>query len=143
MLVKEVMSKNVVSAPPEISTQEAAKLLNDNGIGCLVIASKDRLLGILTERDIVIKLVMDNLSAAKTPISKIMTKNPVLIEEDAEISDAVEAMVQNKIKRLPVVSGHTLVGIITTSDIAAAGPKEAERVSQLMVSPKRIRAMAG
>lgn len=143
MLVNEVMTKEVITADPGISAQEAAKIMNQNGIGSIILVSDEKLVGILTERDIVINLVMDDLSASETPVKEIMTEDPVLIEDDADVDEAIEAMNEHKVKRLPVVSGGNLVGIITTSDICAMQPRMVERISELITAPKRSRAMAG
>jgi CBS domain-containing protein len=143
MLVKEVMTKEVITAEPGISVQDAAKAMDKNKIGSIVLVSKEKLVGILTERDIVIKLVMGDLSASDTPVSDIMTTDPVLIEDDADVDDAIAAMNENKVKRLPVVSGSNLVGIITVSDICALQPKAVEKISELISSHKDSKAMAG
>ncbi len=143
MLVKEVMTREVITADPKITVQDAAKAMDKNKIGSIVLVTKEKLVGILTERDIVIKLVMGDLSASETPVSDIMTTDPVLIEHDADVDDAIQAMNENKVKRLPVVSGSRLVGIITVSDICALQPKAVEKISELISSHKDSKAMAG
>jgi len=143
MLVKDVMTKEVITAEPEISVQDAAKAMDKNRIGSIVLVSKEKLVGILTERDIVIKLVMEDLSASETQVSDVMTTDPVLIEEDADVDDAIDAMNENKVKRLPVVSGSQLVGIITVSDICALQPKAVEKITELISSHKDSSTMAG
>lgn len=143
MLVKDVMTREVITAGPEISVQDAAKAMDKNRIGSIVLVSKEKLVGILTERDIVIKLVMGDLSASDTPVSDIMTTDPVLIEDDADVDDAIEAMNEHHVKRLPVVSGSNLIGIITVSDICALQPEAIEKISELIKSRKDSKAMAG
>jgi len=143
MLVKDVMTREVITAEPEISVQDAAKAMDKNRIGSIVLVSKDKLVGILTERDIVIKLVMEDLSASETQVSDVMTTDPVLIEDDADVDDAIEAMNEHKVKRLPVVSGSNLVGIITVSDICALQPEAVEKISELIKSRKDSSTMAG
>jgi len=143
MLVKDVMTKGVITADPKITAQKAAKIMNTKGIGAIVLVTNEKLVGILTERDIVINLVVDDLTASDTPVKDIMTNDPVLIEDDADVDEAIEAMNEHHVKRLPVISGSELVGMVTTSDICALQPKAIERISKLITSPKSSKAMAG
>ena len=143
MLVKDAMTKEVVTADPKINAQKAAKIMDTRKIGSIVLVTKEKLVGIVTERDIVIKLVMEDLTASETTVEDIMTNDPVLIDDDAEVDDAIEAMNEHHVKRLPVVSGSNLVGIITTSDICALQPKAVEKISERITSHRDSKAMAG
>ena len=97
----------------DISLTEAANIMGAKGIGSLLFVSKDKIRGIVTERDLI-----KNFSKHEK-ISQIMTMKVVTAEPDESLDRAAEIMRSNKIKRLPVVSGGKLVGIITLTDILA------------------------
>jgi CBS domain-containing protein len=143
MLVRDVMNKIVKTAEPEESILEATKRMNEFSIGCLIVVKKGKLVGIITERDILEKLVAENKLASKVKVKQVMTKNPIIIEDDKDISEAVDVMAKHQIKKLPVISGQKLVGILTTDDLAKVQPKLIKQISSLLVFPKRGKAVAG
>jgi len=112
MLIKEIMKRPLV-VEKDISLTEAANIMGAKGIGSLLFVSKDKIRGIVTERDLI-----KNFSKHEK-ISQIMTMKVVTAEPDESLDRAAEIMRSNKIKRLPVVSGGKLVGIITLTDILA------------------------
>jgi len=117
MQVKEIMKKAVMISS-SATVREAAQSMAKNNIGSLIVADKSkRLVGIVTERDIL--KCFSNSGTHGTSISKIMSKNVKTIDAKEEIEDAAEIMSQNKIKRLPVVQKGKLVGIITATDLIA------------------------
>ena len=112
MLIKEIMKRPLV-VEKDISLTEAANIMGAKGIGSLLFVSKDKIRGIVTERDLI-----KNFSKHEK-ISQIMTMKVVTAEPDESLDRAAEIMRSSKIKRLPVVSGGKLVGIITLTDILA------------------------
>ena len=113
MRVKEAMNK-AVAIEKDISLKEAAKIMSDRNIGCLIILKNDKITGIITERDI-----MKNVSNIDRKISSAMSKNVITINHDESIDNAALIMAKNKIKKLPVVEKENLIGIITATDIVA------------------------
>jgi len=111
MRIKEIM-KETLTISSKISIKDAAKEMADNEIGSLVVVEANKVVGILTEGDII-----RNISNLKEKISEIMSEQVVSIDEDENIDDAAELMAKNKIKHLPVTNGEEIVGIITTSDL--------------------------
>jgi len=111
MRVKEIMNETV-AVPSDKSLKEAAKIMEENEIGSLVIVDKNQIAGIITEKDII-----KGISNLKDKISKVMSKQIVVIDESENIDNAAELMKQNKIKHLPVTRGEEIVGIITTTDL--------------------------
>lgn len=109
--------KKAVTASPNITVKEAAKAMATNGIGSIVIVDKGKLIGIVTERDILKYFAKSGKPT--TSISKIMSKNVKTVEANADIEDAAAIMAQNKIKRLPVIEKDKLVGIVTATDLVA------------------------
>ena len=123
MLVRDIMNKNVLTADPDTSVIEAARTMADNHVGSLVVVKDGSILGIVTERDILLSLadIAENILDAK--IGDVMTHYVIVIEPDAKIEKAVRMMKDNGIKKIPVVADEKLVGIITASDIIAAEPE--------------------
>jgi CBS domain-containing protein len=113
--VKDIMSKNVETITADKTVFEAADLMASKGISCLIIAQDDAPIGIITERDIVRRIVAKKLPY-DTKVSEIMTPKLVTIEPDVSIKEAARLMSNSKIRRLPVVKQNKLVGIVVASD---------------------------
>jgi len=122
------MSKDVLILGQGASVKDALDLIVENRIGCVIITDGDDIVGIVTERDILAKVVDENISLLDTKISKIMSKNVKTISPNEKLEKASEIITENKIKRLPVVKNDKLVGIVTLTDIVASGVKIEEEV---------------
>lgn len=122
LLVKDVMNKNVVVAKPIVTLREAAKVMGEMNMGSLIVMEEEKILGIVTSTDI-LKAIGDGKDPDKVTIGEIMSKNVITIQADEPLDKAVDIMVKNKIKKLPVLMNERLVGIITVSDIAIVEPK--------------------
>jgi CBS domain-containing protein len=114
------MVKNVITLQTDTSAHEAVKLLNKNKIGCLVVVRDGEIEGILTERDLLERVVEECRDPRKTKVSEIMTRDVIVGKSDMEISEATKIMVKNRVKKLPIVEKGHLVGIVTVTDIAHA-----------------------
>lgn len=114
MKVKDIMNKAIV-VDFDISLKEAAKIMSDKNIGSLIVLKDNKIIGIITENDIV-----RNVSNLDRKISQIMSKRVLTINEDEDIDNAAELMGKNKIKRVPVIDKNgRLTGIVTTTDLIA------------------------
>ena len=114
MKVKEVMNK-AIAIDHDISLKKAAEIMSDKNIGSLIAVKGDKILGILTERDIT-----GNINNLDRKVSSIMAKKVVTIDENEDIDEASLLMKKNKIKRLPVVDKNKqLIGVITATDLIA------------------------
>lgn len=133
MLVKDAMNPKVIVAKHDATVKEAAKVMSKFRMGCLVILENDKLTGIVTERDVISKVVAGGLDPEHTKISEIMTTNPITIEPDEDLEDACSLMVENNIKKLPVLEGKRLVGIITATDVISIQPKLIESLAKLLL----------
>ena len=121
--VKDIMTENVVSIGPDDSVFEAANLMSSNQVGSLVIVNGEETVGIVTERDIVRRVVAKKLPL-ETKISEVMSKSLITIGPDASVKEAARVMSSNKIRRLPVLKQNKLVGIVVASDfVRNAGKK--------------------
>jgi CBS domain-containing protein len=113
--VKDIMTKNVVSIGVDNSVLEAAEIMSSNQLGCLVIINRELPIGIVTERDIVRRVVAKKLPL-DTKISQIMSQSLITVDVDASLKEAARLMSSNKIRRLPVLKQNKLVGIVVASD---------------------------
>ncbi len=118
MKVRDLMIKKVITVQQDASVYDAVKLLNKNKIGCLVVVYNDDIVGILTERDLLERVLEKCKNPKEIEISEIMTKTLILGRPDMEVFEATKLMMENKVKKLPIIKEHRLVGIITVTDIA-------------------------
>jgi len=131
MLVKDVMNKNVVVAKSDATVREASKVMQKYRIGSLIVLKDAKIEGILTERNILESVARGN-DPDSTLLSDIMSKNVVTVNSDQTVEEAVDLMVQHKIKKLPVLDNGKLKGIITASDIVVVEPKLIASVASLI-----------
>jgi len=118
-LVKEIMNKDVKSVSTDASVRDAAEVMAENRIGSVIVVGEKKVKGIVTAEDIVFKYVAEKRGDT---VSDIMTRELVTISPSATIEKAARLMSEHKIKKLPVMDGDILVGIITASDIAKVEP---------------------
>ena len=118
MQVRQAMSSEVKIASPSQSIRDAARLMAQLDCGCLPVAEDDRLVGMITDRDIAVRAVAAGRSF-KTPIREIMSPDVRYCFEDAEIAEVAQNMADIKVRRLPVLNQRKrLVGIVSLGDIA-------------------------
>ena len=121
MSLERMCSKTVVTISPDATVLEAAKLMHSKHIGCLVVIDDLRPIGILTDRDIVLKVVASEKKPAETEVKKIMTTNPTMVNVNYDVLDAVRLMRNRGVRRLPIVDEHRhLFGIVTIDDLLTA-----------------------
>ena len=118
-LVKEIMKKNVITIDINASIESAAKIMKSHKIGSLIVIEAEKVKGIVTAEDIVYKHIADRHGKI---VNDIMSKTLVTVSPEKSIEDASRIMVENKIKKLPVMEGEKLVGIITASDVVRVEP---------------------
>ncbi|MEM4367497.1 MAG: CBS domain-containing protein [Candidatus Aenigmatarchaeota archaeon] len=142
--VKDVMNPKVVVAKPQATIKEAAEIMSQLRIGCLLVMEDEKVIGIITESDIIGKIVAKKRDPERVTVDEIMTKNIISTTPDETLDEAAEKMVENKIKRLPVLDGGKLVGIITATDLISFEPKMIETLSELFSMKSQIgRTIAG
>ena len=127
MLVKEIMTKEVVTIDHNATVLDVCNKYSENRVGCLIVMNKDNPVGIVTERDIIEKIVRMGLSSKKTKVKEIMSSNLKMIHASAKVEEAAEVMKKNKIKKLPVLLNNKIAGIITVTDIANVLPDFSKR----------------
>ena len=113
--VKDIMTKDVVTIDASKSVFEASQLMSSKSVGCLVVVIKEFPVGIITERDIVRRIVATR-GSPDAKVAEIMTKKLITVEPDTSLKDAARLMSTKKIRRLPVLKNNKLVGIVAASD---------------------------
>ncbi len=116
---RDVMSEDVECVGEKDSILDAAKKLSEFGVGAMPICGEDdRLKGMLTDRDIVVRVLAEGKNPAQTTAGDLAQGKPVTVGADDSIDEAVAVMAEHKVRRLPVIDGHDLVGIISQADVA-------------------------
>ncbi len=116
---RDVMSEDVECVGEKDSILDAAKKLSEFGVGAMPICGEDdRLKGMLTDRDIVVRVLAEGKDPAQTTAGDLAQGKPVTVGADDSIDEAVAVMAEHKVRRLPVIDGHDLVGIISQADVA-------------------------
>jgi CBS domain-containing protein len=117
-LVRDIMTKNVVTIASDKTALDAAKLMAEKGISSLIVVKNGNPEGIITERDFIKKICVKELQVAQIKIINIMSKIQTIAEPDTPIEVAVQRMVNRRIRRLPILQDGRVVGIITVTDLA-------------------------
>ncbi len=120
MKVKEIMSQDIDVVAPETTLRDAAERMHSLDVGVLPVCEDDRLVGVITDRDITVRATADGLDPFATQVGEIMSKDDlVTCCEDEEVEDATRKMREKKVRRLPVLNdGRRLVGILSLGDVA-------------------------
>jgi CBS domain-containing protein len=119
MLAKECMTKDVELGSPGMTIQEAAKVMRDGDFGILPIGENDRLMGMITDRDIAIRAVAEGKNVSTVSVKEIMSPKVLYCYEDQSLEEIAANLGDNQVRRLPVLNREKrLVGILSLSDLA-------------------------
>jgi CBS domain-containing protein len=122
-----IRNQKVASLPPSASVRQAAKTMAKRNIGAImVIDEDDELVGVFTERDMVKRVVAEGLDADKTPLEKVMTRNPKTMPSSESTLVALRHMRESGYRHLPIVDGGKLKGVVSTRDFVGAELKQLE-----------------
>src|SRR4029434_2003747 len=116
--VQDVMTRHPITLPPSTSLVDAAKTMRDMAIGVVIVADGDRLLGIVTDRDIVVRGLADGCDPHTTTLTDVSSRELTTVSPDEPIETAVRLIREHAIRRLLVVSDGRVVGIVTLGDLA-------------------------
>jgi CBS domain-containing protein len=139
--VEDVMVKEVVTIDANKTAKDAADMMNRYEIGCLIIVKRGKAVGILTERDMLKRVVSEARSPEATKVKDIMSKPLIVVESDTEMEEAAKLMFKMKIKKLPIVRQGKLSGLVTLTDLARFQPQMIrilKQLSQAEHAPKRM-----
>ena len=124
VLVKDVMTSPVITVDEESSVSEVARLMEKHNVGCIIVTDKmEKPVGIITERDLVVRILAKNLQPTDLTAKDVMTTPLITVDPDETISEAARRMSHLNIRRLGVVYKGKLVGIISSKDIIAVTPE--------------------
>jgi CBS domain-containing protein len=137
MKVEEAMIKNVVTLQQDVSAYDAVKLMNENRIGCLVVLQYGQVVGIITERDMLERVLEKCKNPKETNITEIMTKRVIVGKPDMQLAEAAKLMFEKKVKKLPIVEGNRLVGLVTLTDLARLASLD-EKTMELIETRERF-----
>ena len=120
MKVKDCMSNEVIFVRPDCSAEECAKLMGENHIGCIPVCdNSNKVVGIVTDRDILLRSIVCDKNIKETPVSDIMTCQVCSCNREGEMTKAQKTMSENQVRRLPVCDcNNKVVGILTIGDLA-------------------------
>ncbi len=118
MRVEQIMTRGIELVPPEATVQEAATLMAEHDIGAVLVGAEQELQGILTDRDIIIRVVVEARDPAGVRVSEVMSSTLFTCTPDTELKVALESMDAHQVRRMPVVGEESrLLGIVARSDI--------------------------
>ncbi|MEQ8154624.1 MAG: CBS domain-containing protein [Clostridiaceae bacterium] len=118
MLVKDIMSKDIISISSDDPVERAAQMMKQHDIGSIPVCSQNKLIGMVTDRDITLRSVAAGQDSKQQKISDIMTSNPAIGNPQMDVHEAAKMMSQKQIRRLPIVENNNLVGIVSLGDIS-------------------------
>ena len=122
---RDIMTGSAECASVNDSLADAARKMRDLDVGALPICGDDnRLAGVITDRDIVVKCIADGGDPTSTKVSKLAEGKPVTIGADDSIEEVLRTMTEHGVRRLPVIDGHELIGIVSQADVAKNLPED-------------------
>lgn len=122
--VKDVMTPGPTSVASDEPVVEAARRMVADDVGSLPVLRDGRLVGMITDRDLVLHVLAKDLDPHKVVVSEICSENPVTVGPDESLDEALQRMAKDQVRRLPVVDGGRLVGILAQADIARVARPE-------------------
>ena len=123
MHIRDVMTPNPKCVSPNDSIQSAARIMRDEDTGVVPICEGDRAVGIITDRDIVVRAIAED-GQLNRPVRDFASTNVVSVTPDMSTREAAELMSEHQVRRLPVVEGERLVGIVSIGDLAVKEAKD-------------------
>jgi CBS domain-containing protein len=130
--VRDAMTEDPRSIGASTSVVEAARLMRDEHIGSLPITDGDTLVGMITDRDITTRVVAEAADLATTSVGDVHSQDLIRVEPDKDLEEALRLMARHQIRRLPVVEGGRLVGIVAQADIALTLSEDEKKTGELV-----------
>jgi CBS domain-containing protein len=116
--VRDLMTAGPTSIASDAMAIEAARRMLSEDVGSLPVVDGEALVGMVTDRDLVLKVVAKDLDPNKVPVADVCTQNPVTVDAEESLDEALQRMAKEQVRRLPVVSGGQLIGILAQADVA-------------------------
>jgi CBS domain-containing protein len=130
MNISEIMTRDPELIDPNASIRDAAQRMRSENVGALPVGENDRLIGMVTDRDIVVRGVAEERMAGTTSVRDVMSEKIFYCFDDNDLEAAAQCMAEHQVRRLPVLNrDKRLVGIVSLADIARAGDEQAEKTA--------------
>jgi CBS domain-containing protein len=125
MKINDIMTKEVIKINADARVEEAARIMKEHNIGSVPVHNGEKIVGIITDRDIVIRSVASD-TRQNIKVRDVMTSNPVMCSSDKDIDEAARIMSERQIRRLVVVDNNNLVGMVSLGDLAVEDESKSE-----------------
>ena len=134
MTIADIMREDVVTASPDTPVSEVATTMRDETVGSVVVVEGDAPVGLVTDRDIAVRIAADALDATEMTARDMMTEDPETVDVDTGILELCNAMHDAGVRRMPVVDGGDLAGIVTLDDLTVLLSGELEQLAGVIQS---------
>jgi CBS domain-containing protein len=119
--IKEVMSSDVRTCEPDATIVDVAKVMAKEDVGPIPVVEGGRLVGLVTDRDLVVRVLAEGKDPETTKVGEVASRELVTVSPDEDLDQALKLLAQHQVRRLPVVEGDRVVGIVAQADIARLG----------------------
>jgi CBS domain-containing protein len=137
--VADVMTPGVETTTSSEALRDAARTMRNGDFGAMPVVDDGRLVGMLTDRDIVVRAVAEGLDPTSARVGDVASPRPVAVGPDQDLDEAMELMAEYRVRRLPVVDGERLVGVVSQADVALeANEKKTGSVVQEISEPSSV-----
>ncbi len=137
--VADVMTPGVETTTSSEALRDAARTMREGDFGAMPVVDDGRLVGMLTDRDIVVRAVAEGLDPMSARVGDVASPSPVAVAPDQDLDEAMELMAEYRVRRLPVVDGERLVGVVSQADVALeANEKKTGSVVQEISEPSSV-----
>lgn len=126
MKIGDIMTTDVRTIDRNSTVEQAARMMKELNVGSIPVTENGNVIGIITDRDVVLRNVADGRTAADTRVEEVMSKTVVTATPDMDVHRAADLMAQNQIRRLPIVENNRMVGIVSIGDLAVRNIYENE-----------------
>jgi len=139
--MRDIMVTKVVTTTKNSTLEEAVKLMNDHEIGCLVVTENKKAVGILTERDLLKRILAKSENLKRIKVEEAMSTPLISVEPTVEIGDASKLMFEMNIKKMPIIGKGELLGLVTLTDILRIQPQliKMYKIFSTGLAPRRIK----
>lgn len=138
---RDIMVSKVITTKRDSTVEEAVKLMNEHEIGCLIVTENNKPIGIITERDLLKRILAKTQDLKKIRVEEVMSTPLISVEPNVEIGDASRLMFQKNIKKMPIVKKGKLLGLVTLTDILRIQPQliKMYKIFSTDLAPRRIK----
>ena len=131
--VRDVMTPHPTSVSPSTPVREAARLMAKEDVGPLPVTEEEKLVGMVTDRDLVVRVLAEDRNPEATTVGEVATRDLTTVMPEDDLEKALQVMARNQVRRVPVVENERLVGIVAQADVArkASAGETGEVVEQI------------